>query len=109
MIKYLMVLLGMICVLVAPVCVGAQDGQTSVISGTVEQIAEDGSYVVVSGQKLVTSKDFLDSSYLEQGDEIKVTVKSTDQGMEVVDFEYNFEENVPDAAESEDAVPGEAE
>lgn len=64
-----------------------------VITGKVESIAEDASSMVVSGQTILISPEFLEDSYLETGDNVKVTVEETEQGLKAVDYEYVFEED----------------
>jgi hypothetical protein len=62
------------------------------ITGTVEEIAKDGTYIIVDGQKIMTSEEFIEDSYLVEGDRIAVLVNRTSQGLEAVDFDYVFDD-----------------
>ncbi len=65
---------------------------TSEISGVIEEVADDGSYIVIGGTKIGTTRDFLDGAYLEKGDNVKIFTEQTDQGMQVMDYEYIFDD-----------------
>lgn len=70
-------------------------GQNSkIISGIVEEVFEDGSYIVVSGQKIITTKEFVEEAYFEIGDKVKVSVvfESDSEVPLAVDYEYDFSE-----------------
>jgi len=78
--------------------VTGQETEAMSITGKVEQIAEDGSYIVVDSKTIITTQEFLDESYLEAGDMVKLTLKNTDKGLEIVDYEYVYEEE-PESVE----------
>lgn len=69
--------------------------ETKIIKGTVEQIAEDGSYFVVKGEKLLATKDFLDEALLEIGDDVEITAEVTKEGLKATNYNYIFEEEEP--------------
>jgi len=66
----------------------AQEEETSMVEGTVTEISEDNSYIVVDGVKVLTTEDFILDSYLEEGDEVEITVNKTEAGLEAVSCEY---------------------
>ena len=69
----------------------SSQGENILITGEVEAIADDGSFIVVDGSKIFTEGDFLAGSYLEAGDVIAVTVKEDSSGLRAVSFKYFFE------------------
>jgi ribosomal protein S1 len=64
----------------------------NIIKGTVKEIAEDGSYLVVNDTKIAATKEFLDDSYLEVGDKVEITVEKTATGLKATNYNYVFEE-----------------
>jgi hypothetical protein len=76
--------------------------QEEVIKGVIKEISADGSYVVVNDTKIFTTKEFLEDSYLEVGDNVEITAEKTEQGLKAKNYNYIFEEEAP-AAVSEDA------
>lgn len=68
----------------------AQEEEETIITGTVEEIAEDGDYVVVAGQKIITTEDFLEDAYFEVGDKVKIAVENSEDGFKAIDYDYNF-------------------
>lgn len=82
-----------------PYAVFAEEEEQSnqeTITGVVKSIAEDGSSIVLNdGEKdvtILTTKKFLEDSYLEVGDKVKITVEKTKQGLKAVDYSYIYEE-----------------
>jgi len=67
----------------------ATDQQVTV-KGTVEEVAEDGSYVIVSGTKIMTTTEFLEDSYLEEGDKVEITADKTPEGLKAASYKYLF-------------------
>jgi hypothetical protein len=82
--------------------VGSQD----VVKGTVKEIASDKSFITVDGTKILTTKEFLEDSYLEVGDKIEVSVEKTDQGLKAKSYNYIFEEEAL-PMDSEEGAPSE--
>lgn len=70
---------------------------TKRIVGVVKEIAEDGSKIVLNDTQkdivILTTKEFLNYSYLEVGDEVEIIAKETSAGLHAVDFNYIFEKN----------------
>lgn len=63
------------------------------ITGKIEQIAEDGSFVVVNGSKIITTQEMVDENYLMEGDEVIVNTEKTDQGIKAVSIDFADEGN----------------
>lgn len=66
--------------------------QPETITGTLQEISEDGSYIVVDGSKIIMPQMLMEDFYLEVGDKIEVFIKNTDKGIEAEDYEYIYEE-----------------
>ena len=62
------------------------------IKGTVKEIAKDKSYILVDDTKILTTKEFLDESYLEVGDKVEITAQKVGDNLKAVDYNYIFEE-----------------
>jgi hypothetical protein len=89
MIKKISVLLVMVMVLsLLSANVFAQEDDKNMITGTVEEVAEDGSYIILDGQKMMVDSELLEYMNMEAGDEVELVVDETDQGLVVVDFDY---------------------
>lgn len=80
--------------------------QEEVVKGVIKEIAGDGSYVVINDTKILTTKEFLEDSYLEVGDNVEITAEKTDQGLKAKNYNYIFEEEAPSAISEE--VPQDA-
>jgi len=63
------------------------------VRGTVQEIAKDGSYIIVNDKKILTTDEFLEDSYLELGDEVEIIAEKTANGLKVIDYKYIFDEN----------------
>ena len=66
-------------------------GQKS-IKGKINEIAADGSYILVDNLKILTSQDFLTESYLEVGDSVEIIAEDTSDGLKAIDYYYVFED-----------------
>ena len=66
----------------------AQDDQTRSITGTVAEVAQDNSYVILNNEKMVISEEVLEYMNIEAGDEVELIIKETEKGKTVVDFNY---------------------
>jgi len=62
------------------------------IKGTVKEIAKDKSYILVDDTKILTTKEFLDESYLEVGDKVEIAAQKVADGLKAVNYNYIFEE-----------------
>jgi hypothetical protein len=65
----------------------------NVVKGIVKEVAKDKSYIMVDDNKIMTTKEFLDDSYLEVGDKVEITVEKTDAGQKALSYNYIFEED----------------
>jgi hypothetical protein len=90
---------GMLAVLA--LVAGVAFAESRVIEGTVEQIADDGSFIMVDGQKIVTDQATVEDFFIEQGDEVSVTTDDADGALKLVDLDYVF----PEIVEEETAAP----
>lgn len=70
----------------------AQNEKEEIVKGTIQEISKDGSYIVVDGKKIVTTKEFLEESYLEVGDNVEITAQMTKNGLEALDYKYLYDE-----------------
>jgi hypothetical protein len=78
-----------------------------VVKGIIKEIAPDGSFIIIENTKVLTTKEFLDDSYLETGDNVEVTAETTDSGLKAKNYNYIFEEEGPSAI-SEEPPTGES-
>ncbi len=67
-----------------------------VLKGVVKEIGKDKNYIMVEDNKVLTTKEFLEDSYLEVGDKIEITVEKSSAGLKAVSFNYIFDEESPE-------------
>jgi len=79
----------------------AEQPKEEVVKGIIKEIAADGSFIVIDNTKVLTTKEFLDDSYLEVGDNVEVTAEATDAGLKAKNYNYIFEEEGPSAISEE--------
>ncbi|MDD4182359.1 MAG: hypothetical protein PHT53_00840 [Candidatus Omnitrophica bacterium] len=79
----------------------AEQPKEEVVKGIIKEIAADGSFIVIDNTKVLTTKEFLDDSYLEVGDNVEVTAEMTDAGLKAKNYNYIFEEEGPSAIPEE--------
>jgi len=72
-----------------------------VVKGIIKVIAADGSFIVIENTKVLTTKEFLDDSYLEVGDNVEVVAQATEAGLKAKNYNYIFEEDGPSAISEE--------
>jgi hypothetical protein len=79
----------------------------NVIQGEIKEIASDGSYIIVEETRIITTKEFLEDSYLAVGDKVEITVEGISPNLTAVSYSYLFEE--PDTADQsqENEIVGE--
>lgn len=65
----------------------------NVVKGIVKEVAKDKTYIMVDDNKILTTKEFLDDSYLEVGDKVEITVEKADAGQKALSYNYIFEED----------------
>lgn len=85
----------------------AEQPKEEVVKGIIKEIAADGSFVVIDNTKVLTTKEFLDDSYLEVGDNVEITAEAADAGLKAKNYNYIFEEEGPSAI-SEEPPSGES-
>lgn len=73
---------------------------STIISGTVREMANDKSYIVIEGTKILTSPEFIEETYVEVGDKVRISVVKTPQGLKAEECSYVFDE-MPNAMEQE--------
>ncbi len=79
----------------------AEQPKEEVVKGIIKEIAADGSSITIDNTKVLTTKEFLDDSYLEVGDNVEVTAGVTDAGLKAKNYNYIFEEEGPSAISEE--------
>ncbi|MFH1505287.1 MAG: hypothetical protein ABIH08_07910 [Candidatus Omnitrophota bacterium] len=91
------------------VCFGgyifAQDAGNEIIQGVIEEAAQDGSYIIINKQKINIADDLIDEVYFEAGDEVRIEVEKSAQGLQALDYEYIFDEGI--VINDEDVIPNE--
>lgn len=65
-----------------------------IVRGQIDSIAEDGSYIVVNGTKILTSSEAVKASFFEVGDQVEITTSSTDDGLVADNYRYVTEEEL---------------
>jgi len=67
--------------------------ENNIIVGEIEKIADDGSYIVISGQQVATTAAFIEEAFFEVGDKVKVEVirEEGSQTPKAVKYEYDFD------------------
>ena len=63
-----------------------------VVKGKVTEVAEDESYVVVDGTRVLTPEEFLEYNYLEVDDEVEITAEKTGENLVAKECEFMFED-----------------
>jgi len=65
--------------------------------GEVVEIVTDGNYIVVNDGsepvKIFTGQDFIENSYLEVGDPVKIYGEKTPDGIMLTDYEYDYQDS----------------
>ena len=84
-------------------CVAA-DEAAQTISGIVETVADDGTYIIVSGTRITTSPELAEEAYFEKGDKVKISATSSGNELQAVDYEYVYEDEEGDIEVEEGTV-----
>ena len=66
-----------------------------IVGGLVQDIANDDSYVIISGRKIFTSEKFREVTFFEIGENIEIIAEISENGLEAVEYKYLFEEVDP--------------
>jgi hypothetical protein len=78
------------------------------IRGMITEIAENGTYLKIGEKKIITSKQFLNDSFLAVGDNVEIMGEETPDGLKALDFKYIYEESNDTSVLDEDLfTPGE--
>ena len=72
-------------------CIAA-DEAAQTITGVVETVADDGTYIIVSGTRITTSPELSEEAYFEEGDKVKISATSSGDELQAVDYEYIYED-----------------
>ena len=70
----------------------AQEDNSVLIKGTIEQIFEDGSCIVVDGQKVLTTEEIVEEAYFEIGDKVEIKAEKSSEGSRILDYKYDYDE-----------------
>jgi len=70
----------------------SQPAKEEVVKGIVKEIAEDGTSITIDNTKVLTTKEFLEDSYLEVGDNVEVAADRTESGLKAKSYNYIFED-----------------
>ena len=70
----------------------AEAVKDEIIKGTIKEIAEDSTYIIVDDTKIATTKELIDDAYFEVGDKVEITVEKTGAGLKAVNYNYVFED-----------------
>ncbi|MBN1522578.1 MAG: hypothetical protein JW928_08600 [Candidatus Aureabacteria bacterium] len=87
--------LAAVCIFVLaflPASLIAQDEGTSVITGKVEIVSEDGMSIVVDGKTIATTPEFVEDYALAVGDKVEITVREENGVLSAVDCSFIFDE-----------------
>ena len=81
-------LAGLFMLIFVLTCLNCVFAEEVVIKGTVEQVAADSSYIIVSGNKIFTTPGFIEEFDSEEGDEVEITAEKTAEGLKAINFSY---------------------
>ncbi|MCF7908604.1 MAG: hypothetical protein K9L86_07040 [Candidatus Omnitrophica bacterium] len=101
--KYLTLLLVMI--LAGTTFAFAQEDDSVLLKGKIEQISEDGSYITVGGQKVLTTKELVEEAYFELGDNVEIKAENSQEGLRALSYEYIYDEELGYDDDSEEVYP----
>ena len=85
------ILAAMVIVLLVSCLAGsanAQEENIKLIKGVVQEVAADGSYLILNDQKMLIDEEIAEYMNMEAGDEVEVSVEETGQGITIMDFNY---------------------
>lgn len=70
----------------------AQEDNLVLLKGKIEQIFEDGSYIIVDGQKVLTTKELVEEAYFELGDKVEIKAENTPEGLRILNYKYDYDQ-----------------
>lgn len=82
-----------------------------IVTGKIEDVAQDGTYIVVNGQKIATIKDMVEEAYFEKDDTVEITAEKENGQLKAVSYRYLFddENEVKDQADpAQESVPADS-
>ena len=94
----------LVIIFVGTTFVFAQGDKTTTIKGTIEQIAEDSSCVVVSGNKILTTKELVEEAYFDLGDKVEIKAESSPEGLRMVSYKYDYDYDEDSEYDDDDGV-----
>lgn len=76
---------------------GPKEEGPVVVKGTITEIGQDGSFIIIvdddtNATKFTTTPEFLEEAYLEVGDRVVISAVPSEQGLKIVDYDYLFDE-----------------
>jgi len=90
--------LGLLMLFAVCVSKGFSQEKTAV-EGVIEQISDDNSFIVIGGEKINAEPGFIEDSYLESGDWVRIIAEKTEEGLKAVDYDYLESETDPSQEE----------
>jgi len=89
MIKRFLAVAGIVaCIVFCAHFLSAEEETANTLKGTVQEVAEDGSYIVINDEKMMIGDGLLGYTNMEAGDEVELVLEEIDQQKVVVDFDY---------------------
>ena len=76
--------------------------QQKTIKGVIENVSEDGNYIVIGGEKIMVDPEMFQEALFTTGDELEATVEKTDQGEKLIDYSYTYNEDSSGTSSGED-------
>jgi len=71
--------------------------QSQLIKGTVDEVSEDGSYIVVDGRRVELSYSVQREASFDVGDKVELNVDFSGSTLEATDYDYIFEDYTYDS------------
>jgi len=89
MIKRFLVAAGIImCIVFCAHFLSAEEGTETILQGTIQEVAEDGSYIMMNDEKMMIGDELLGYTNMEAGDEVELTIEEINQQKVVISFDY---------------------
>jgi hypothetical protein len=84
-----------------------QPAEALLVKGNVEEVAADGTYLMIAGTKVLTTKEMIEDAYVEVGDKVEASVEQTADGKKLVNLKYIFDDEEPVVESNTTVVPSE--
>ena len=85
----------------------AQEDDSVLLKGKIEQISEDGSYITIDGQKVLIAKELVEEAYFELGDNVEIKAENSQEGLRALSYKYIYDEESEYEDDSEEIYPDE--